>query len=96
MLALLRRSVEGVCGAHLHVIAPGNTVPFQEMPQRWRVVGNTVSDLTGPRFEPQTYRSTDECVTARPPGRLLQKEILKICLRILRRICFEMRKSNLL
>ena len=27
-------------------------------------VDNTVFDLTGPRYEPQTYRSRDECVTA--------------------------------
>ena len=42
---------------------------FEEMSQRWRVVGNTVSDLTGPRFEPQTSRSRDERVTAQPTGR---------------------------
>ena len=47
----------------------GNTAPFEEMSQRWRAVGNTVSDLTGPRFEPQTSRSRDERVTARPTGR---------------------------
>ena len=28
------------------------------MSQRWRADGNTVSDLTGPRFEPHTSRST--------------------------------------
>ena len=33
------------------------------MLQRWRAVGNTVSDLTGPRFEPLTSRSRDERVT---------------------------------
>ena len=44
----------------------GNTAPFEEMSQRWRAVGNTVSDLTGPKFEPQTSRSRDERVTARP------------------------------
>ena len=33
------------------------------MLQRWRAVDNTVSDLTGPRFEPQTSRSRDERVT---------------------------------
>ena len=38
--------------AHLHVIATvGNTALFEEMSQRWRVVGNTVSNL---RFEPRT------------------------------------------
>ena len=53
--------------AHLCVIAPGNTASFEEILQRWRAVGNTVSDLTSPRFEPQTSRSKDECVTARKP-----------------------------
>ena len=33
-------------------IRPGNTAPFEKMLQRWRAVGNTVSDLTGPRFKP--------------------------------------------
>ena len=48
--------------ASLH---PGNTARFKEMLQRWRAVGNTVSDLTGPRFEPQTSRSKDKRVTVR-------------------------------
>ena len=51
-------------------LRPGNTAPFEETSQRWRAVGNTVSDLTGPRFEPQTSRSRDKRVTARPTGRL--------------------------
>ena len=29
----------------------GNTAPF-EIFQQWQGIGNTVSDLTGPRFEP--------------------------------------------
>ena len=45
-----------------------NTAFFENMLQRWQAVGNTVSDLTGPRFEPQTSRSRDEDVTARPTG----------------------------
>ena len=45
---------------------PGNTSPFEKMLQRWRAVGSTVSDLTGRRFEPQTSRSRDERITARP------------------------------
>ena len=57
-------------GAHLRVITPaGNTGPFEEKSQRWRAIGNNVSDLTGPRFEPPTYRSIEERVTARPTGR---------------------------
>ena len=43
---------------------PEQTDPFEEMLQRWRAVGNTVSNLTGPRYEPQTSRSRDERVTA--------------------------------
>ena len=52
-------------------LRPDNTAPFEEISQRWRAVGNTASDLTGPRFEPQTSRSRDESVTARPTGRLI-------------------------
>ena len=48
----------------------GNTAPFKEISQGWRDVGNTVSDLTSPRFEPQTSRSSDKRVTARTPGLL--------------------------
>ena len=52
--------------ASLH---PGSTASFEEMLQRWRAVGNTVSNLVGPRFEPQTFHSRNERVTARPSGR---------------------------
>ena len=37
---------------------------FEEMPQRWRAVINSVSDLTSPRFELQTSRSREDRVTA--------------------------------
>ena len=32
--------------------------------QHWQAVDNIVSNLTGPKFEPQTSRSKDELVTA--------------------------------
>ena len=54
--------MEGVCGAHFDVIVPGNTASFEEMSLQWRSVGNTLSDLIGPRLEPQTSRSGDERV----------------------------------
>ena len=38
----------------------GNEAPFEELLQRWRGVGNTVSDLTSARFEPRTSHSRDE------------------------------------
>ena len=31
-------------------LRPGNTAPFEEMLQRWQAVGNTVCDLTNPKF----------------------------------------------
>ena len=37
--------------------------------KKWRAVCETVSDLTGPRFEPLTSRSRDNYVIARPTGR---------------------------
>ena len=46
-------------------LRPGNTASIEEMSQRWQAVGNTVSNLTGPRFEPRTR---DERVTAQPAG----------------------------
>ena len=47
-------------------LRPCNTALFQEMLERWQGVSNTVSNLTGSRFEPQTSRSRDERVnTAR-------------------------------
>ena len=49
-------------------LRPGDTAPFEEMSQQRQAVGNTVSDLTGPIFKPQTSRSRDERVTARPTG----------------------------
>ena len=57
-------------------LRPGNTAPFKEMSQRWLAVGNTVSDLTGPRFEPWNSRSNDKHITTRPTGyAVLQKLI---------------------
>ena len=41
------------------------------MLQRWRAAGYTASDSTGPRFQPQTYRSRNKRVTARPTCRLI-------------------------
>ena len=35
----------------------GNTAPFGKMSQRWRVIGNTMPNLIGPRFAPQTPTS---------------------------------------
>ena len=47
--------------AHLRVIAPGQPSIFRG--KVTEVVSHNVSDLTGPRFEPQTSRSRDERAT---------------------------------
>ena len=57
-------------------LRPGSTASFEEMSLRWRAVGSTVSNLTGPRFEPRTSHSRDELVTARPTGRSNQNQLL--------------------
>ena len=49
-------------------LRPSNTGPFEEMSLRWRSVGNTVSDMTGPSFEPQISRSRNLRVIAQPIG----------------------------
>ena len=51
----------------------GNTVPFEEMLQRWRAVSNTVSDLTSARFEPQISRSKDELARGELESKVFQK-----------------------
>ena len=41
-------------GAHLRGLALGRQCS-EEISQRWRAVGDTVSDLTGPGIESQTF-----------------------------------------
>ena len=43
----------------------GNAAPLEEKLQRWRAIGNFVSNLTDPGIESQTFRSRVEHVTAR-------------------------------
>ena len=57
----------------------GNTASFEKMSQRWKAVGNAAFvDLTGPTFEPQTSRSRDKRVTARPTDRLNERYLNKL------------------
>ena len=70
MLTVLRQREYPIFGAqHLRVIAPGQHRSSEEKSHRWRAVGNTVSDLTCARFEPQTSRPRGERDTARTTGR---------------------------
>ena len=61
-------------------LSPGNSASFEEMLHLWQAFDNTVPNLTGLRFDPQTYRSGDERVTAGPTG-LLKKKIIDPTLR---------------
>ena len=56
----MRKACNEFAGLISASLRPGNTASFKEISQRWRAA------LTGPRFEPQTSRSRDERVTARP------------------------------
>ena len=47
-------------------LCPGNTVPSEDMTQRWQAVGNIETDLTGRKTEPQTCSYSDARVAARP------------------------------
>ena len=49
----------------LRWLGPGHH-SSEETSQRWRVVGNSASDLTGPRVEPQTYRVESDVVIVTP------------------------------
>ena len=54
---------------------PSNKHSFKEMLQRWQAVDNTVFNLKSLRFESQTSRSRDECVTAQLTHRSRKKHI---------------------
>ena len=47
------------CGAHLHGLAAGQH-SSEETSQRWRVVGDAVSNLTGPEIETQTCHTDSD------------------------------------
>ena len=54
-----------VMSSYLHVIVPGQHSSFRRNIEAVAAV----SDLTGPRFKPQTSRSIDKRVAARQTGR---------------------------
>ena len=56
---------------HLRGIAPGEHSCSEETSQRWRAVGDTVPDLSGPGIEPQTFRADSDVRNINIAGRLL-------------------------
>ena len=54
---ITRKRVTSLRDPSRFIASVGNTAPFEEMSQQWQAVGNTVFDMTGPRFEPRTSRS---------------------------------------
>ena len=49
-------------GTHLRGLAPGQHSP-EKTSQRWQAVGDTASDLTDPRIEPQTSYVNNDLFT---------------------------------
>ena len=80
-------------GAISASLPPGNTVLSEEMLQRWQVVGNSVSNLTGPSFEPQTYRSRGGRIVTQPTGRLNFYDIAFLLVQFSEKF-FEKREKN--
>ena len=70
-LEVLNLDPERVYGPISASLRLGNTASFKEMLQLWRAAGDTMSNLTEPKFEPQTSCSRDELVTAQLTGRLM-------------------------
>ena len=54
---------------------PGNTASFKDMSQRWQAIGNTVSELTGLKFEPNPALEMI-AITAQPTGRCIYMVII--------------------
>ena len=54
--------------AHLRGLSPGQH-SFEETLQRWRAVGDIVSDLTRRGIEPYTTRTDFVCLTSELTGR---------------------------
>ena len=71
-----------IAGPTSALLRPRNTALFEEMSRRWLAVGNAVSDLTGPRYEPQTSRSRDKRVIARPTVRKFCSPLLQLSLKL--------------
>ena len=61
---IMPKRVKSSKGPSSRQCAGATQILSKKMLLRWRAVGNTASDLTGPRFEPQTSRFQDERVTA--------------------------------
>ena len=66
IITVFRDACNEFAGPTSASLRPGNTAFFEKMLRRWRAVGNFVSNLTDPRFEPLTSRSRDERATTRP------------------------------
>ena len=60
-------------GINLRDLAPG-LHSSEETSQRWRVIGDIVSDLTGPRIEPKTYRADDNIFSHNVNRLILQND----------------------
>ena len=58
---MLKRTTRG--GIHLRGLTSGQR-SSEETSQRWRVVGDAVSDLTGSEIELQTFHTDNVCLAS--------------------------------
>ena len=77
ILTVLRQGCNKLARSISASLRSGTTSLFKGMLQRRRAVDNIVSDLTAPRFEPQTFRSRDERVTTQPQQLIVRNKLLR-------------------
>ena len=73
---LIKRVTSG--GVHLRSLAPGQH-SFEETSQRWRAVGDTVSNLIDPGIEPTTSRADSDVFHHFAAISMFQNGRLKVC-----------------
>ena len=64
-------------GAYLRGLAPGQH-NSTETSQRWRAIGDAVSNLTDPEIEPQTSRTDRACLATEVNGRCKGTSVMTI------------------
>ena len=62
-------------GVHFRGLAPGQH-SSEKMSQRWRVVSDTESNLTGPEIEPKTSRTDSNVLATEVTGRFCKNSSL--------------------
>ena len=72
------KHVTSLWGPNSVSLGSSNTALKDETLQQPQVVGNTILNLSSPKFEPQFFHSSDERVSTRPTGLYLLSQKAEI------------------